>query len=32
MAQIKQLLLSGRQDEAVRLYQLQTGADPREAQ
>lgn len=32
MAQIKQLLLSGRQDEAVRLYQQQTGADPQEAQ
>jgi hypothetical protein len=31
MAQVKQLLLAGRQDEALRLYQRQTGADPREA-
>ena len=32
MAQIKQLLLDGRQEEAVRLYQQQTGAGPQEAQ
>src|SRR5262245_3834649 len=31
MAQLKQLLLAGRQDEALRLYQ-QAGADPQEAQ
>jgi hypothetical protein len=32
MAQLKQLLLAGRQAEALRLYQQQTGADPQEAQ
>src|SRR5262245_11515245 len=32
MAQLKQLLLAGQQEEALRLYQRQTGADPREAQ
>jgi hypothetical protein len=31
MAQVKQLLLAGRQDEALRLYQQRTGADPQEA-
>jgi hypothetical protein len=31
MAQVKQLLLAGRQEEALRLYQ-QTGANPQEAQ
>ena len=30
MAQIKQLLLDGRHDEAIRLYQQQTGADPQD--
>jgi hypothetical protein len=31
MTQIKQQLLAGRQDEALRLYQQHTGADPQEA-
>jgi uncharacterized Zn finger protein (UPF0148 family) len=31
MTQIKQQLLAGRQDQALRLYQQQTGADPQEA-
>ena len=31
MAQVKQLLLAGKQDEALRLYQQRTGADPQEA-
>jgi uncharacterized Zn finger protein (UPF0148 family) len=32
MAQLKQLLLAGKQTEALRLYQQQTGADAQEAQ
>jgi hypothetical protein len=31
MAQVKQLLLAGKQEEALRLYQQHTGADPQEA-